>query len=520
MHSAKPSFPARSLKIGTRDSLLAVAQSRLIATALQTAHPGLEIELVPIETRGDRDRKTPLSEVHDTSFFSAELDAALLNGEVDFCVHSVKDLGKERPGEIYQAAIPIRENPRDVIVFRADVIERLKNQAAIRIGSSSARRQFNVEAFLRDALPRFANRTRQTVSPLQFLPLRGSVDDRLRRIHVNPDRPGALDGVVLAIAGLARLWRDADGHRAIAPLLENVRCMVLPLSACPAAPGQGALALECRRGDEHARELLAALHDPATSALVEREFELLATVPESQRSAVGATAIDPPGLGPLMYVRGPGRQGNGLIWNQPPPPRNARAWDGFRMTAAGRHRPLLNMRLHDTEAVFVAHWRAVTESVSLSSDARVWVSGIMSWKQLAQRGHWVEGCADNLGFAGIVPTLECPALGLPALADWTALTHRGAEASWTDSGVGRVLATYETEPSIDEHHVVNFHNEVRSATHFFWGNAGQYQAVKQWLPADANHACGAGKTARALKKSGVDSPQPFPSRKEWRTWLR
>lgn len=515
----------KPLRMGTRGSLLAIAQSRLIAAALQKKHPGLDIRLAPIETRGDRDRQTPLSQIQDTDFFSAELDVALLNHDVDFCVHSVKDLGPDRPDGIFRAAIPVRENPRDIIVFRADVIERLRQNAAIRIGSSSARRQFNVETFLRDALPRFATGSQQDSSPLQFSPLRGSVDDRLRRLHLDPDRADALDGVVLAIAGLNRLWRDADGRRAIAPLLGNVRFIVLPLSACPAAPGQGALVLECRRDDGRTRKLLGALHHPGTATFVQKELELLASLPASQRAGVGVTAIEPHGLGPLIYVRGRGRESGTVIWNRPPHPRNARAWDGQVLigagsTAAARHRALLNLRLHDAGAVFVAHWRALTESISLGPDARIWVSGIASWKQLAERGYWVEGCADNLGFTDIVPTLEADILHLPKLSGWTALTHHGAESSWADSGIGTVLATYELEPSIDAGRVENYRNEVRSATHFFWGSIGQYQSVRQWLPADAHHACGAGKTARALKRSGLESLQLFPSRKDWREWLR
>jgi len=231
------------LRLGTRGSLLAMAQSRLIAKALRDQNAGLRVDLVPVETHGDRDRQTPLSEVRDADFFSAELDAALIDGEVDFCVHSMKDLGNHRPAAICRAAIPTRENPRDVIVFRAEVIDRLDQNKPIRIGSSSRRRQTNVATFLAEALP-------QTTRPsLQFQTLRGPVDERLQRIQIDPDQRDALDGVVLALAGLARLWRDADGRRSVTPLLENVRWMVLPLSACPTAPGQGALALECRRDD-------------------------------------------------------------------------------------------------------------------------------------------------------------------------------------------------------------------------------------------------------------------------------
>ena len=122
MHSSR-----NSLRLGTRNSLLALAQSRLVANALHREHPELQVSLVPVETRGDRDQRIPLSEVRDADFFSAELDAALLHHEVDFCVHSLKDLGESRPDGILKIAIPARENPRDMIIFRADVMKRLKD---------------------------------------------------------------------------------------------------------------------------------------------------------------------------------------------------------------------------------------------------------------------------------------------------------------------------------------------------------------------------------------------------------
>jgi hydroxymethylbilane synthase len=180
------------------------------------------------------------------------------------------------------------------------------------------------------------------------------------------------------------------------------------------------------------------------------------------------------------------------------------------------------LTLHDSGAVFVAHWHAITGSVGLDRNARIWTSGIKSWRQLAARGHWVEGCADNLGFADIVPTLQCGALALPPMQDWTVLTHAGAEPGWRSSGVGKVLATYKTgaPAAADSTELASLRDGVRTATHFFWGNVGQYRAVKQWLPSDAHHACGAGKTGDALRKAGVESPELFPSRKEWRSWLR
>jgi hydroxymethylbilane synthase len=510
----------RTLKLGTRGSLLALAQSRLIAAALRSAHPNLDIELIRVETRGDRDRRTALSDVRDTRFFSAELETALLDHEVDFCVHSVKDLDTGRPDGIVCAAIPAREDPRDVIVFRGDILDRLKNGQLIRIGSSSRRRQSNVEPFLHQGLPQF-----ESPPQLTFLPLRGPVDDRLRRINMDPTDGDALDGVVLALAGLARLSRDEAGRDAIASLLDDVRLMVLPLSACPTAPGQGALAIECRRDDTQTRALLATLHDEQTATLVDSEQKLIDDVPEAQRPAVGVTAVLQHALGPLIYTRGPEADSDRLVWKHPPHPDHARPWDGWRASEPTRiQSPPVEFHPRDGDAVFVAHWHAVTGSTGLDGGVRVWVSGVTSWRKLAARGIWVEGCADNLGFADIKPTLECEALNLPPLSEWTVLTHVGAEPGWQSSGVGEVLATYSAgwpdDVGTEPNELARVRESVRSATHFFWGSVGQYTAIKHWLPTGAHHACGAGKTADALREAGVESPDLFPSKKEWQSWLR
>jgi len=508
-----------NLKLGTRGSPLAMAQSRGIANALRREHPDLQIELIAVETRGDRDRRTPLSDVKDADFFSAELDEALINHGVDFCVHSVKDLGTDRPAEIFQAAMPVRENPRDVIVFRDDVFERLRQGQPVRIGSSSARRKINAEHFLMDVLPQFNGKPR-----LHFSPLRGAVNDRLNRIHVDPDDPDdpgdpdALDGVVLALAGLNRLWRDPAGRKILAPLLTGVRWMVLPPSACPAAPGQGALVLECRRDDDATRTLLGTLHDPETAALVQREQDFMRDLPDTRNPGFGVTALNTDALGPVMYVRGPHTESNGAIWDCPPAPAHARPWDGRQAYRSGQPQSLpVRVPLQASDTLFVAHWHAVTESVSVHSATRIWVSGVQSWQRLAKRGVWVEGCADNLGFSDIVSTLACEVLDLSALNDWTVLTHHDATPGWDGTGIGRVIATYMPTPVPNS---ADLEETVRQATHFFWGSAGQYHSMKAWVPAHAHHACGAGKTADALRALGINEPQAFPSRKEWQAWLR
>lgn len=512
----------RVLRLGTRGSLLALAQSRLVCRQLMQRHPGIEVELKIIETPGDRDRRTPLTDVRSADFFSADLDRALLGDRVDFCVHSLKDLPATRPAGIRCAALPARENPRDVILWRHDVPERLKSGATLRLGSSSARRQENVRDFLAIGLPATRHPAR-----LAFVPVRGPVDARLTRLSLRDDDPEALDGVILALAGLARLWNDFAGHDALAPLLAPpagaLRWMVLPLAHCPAAPGQGVLAIECRADDVRTHALLRVLHDPLTAGLVAAEQAALSGVAAADRPAFGATAVGHELLETVCHVRGRTRAGvvDRLYWQQPPAPRDAVAFNGVAwQRECTRHAtgPLPALAgLRPGAAVFAAYWHAL-EHHALPPGIRLWTSGIESWRQLAARGHWVEGCGDHLGFEALRTTLQCPVLGLPPLKDWTTLTHGWAASGWHEAGIGRVISTYDIEMPRDPAAVERLRAAASRATHCYWSSARQYEALSDVLHPGAHHACGAGKTWHALDAIGL-KPTPFPDGRAWQRWV-
>ena len=318
-------------KLGTRKSLLAWAQSQQVAHEVERLNPGVKITLVGIETQGDLIKDIPLQKVEGKDFFVAELDQALLAGRVDFAVHSLKDLSLSRPPEVCSAAIPRRANPRDVALFGPGILDKIRRGKPITVGTSSPRRLENIPQFLTDALPALGPST----IPIQFVEIRGNVNTRLGRLHEPPGAPKHLDGVILAFAGIIRLWADEKGRAALTNLLNGVRWMVLPLKECPAAPGQGALAIECRTNDSQLREILGRLHDPVTAAAIQVERQILAEWGGGCHLKLGATQIktDRPstlnGESPaleLLFIRG--RQPDGtfvedLRWENPAfPARN------------------------------------------------------------------------------------------------------------------------------------------------------------------------------------------------------
>ncbi len=256
----------RTLRVGTRGSKLALAQTEWVINALQHLAPSVKLETVVIRTRGDVVADRPLREVAGKGFFVKEIEAALLSGEIDFAVHSLKDMPSEVPEGLTIAALCNRVEPRDVLVVRnwerngtvdwQTVVAALPPQP--KVGTSSLRRQ----AQLKHAFPHW-----------QMAELRGNVDTRLRKLQ-----EGQYDAIVVAAAGLLRL-----------NLAEHIACY-LPVDLCCPAAGQGALAVEARTNDEEVLSLLRLLDDPTVRVEVEAERAATRALGAGCHAAVGALA--------------------------------------------------------------------------------------------------------------------------------------------------------------------------------------------------------------------------------------
>ncbi|HZI97547.1 MAG TPA: hydroxymethylbilane synthase [Actinomycetales bacterium] len=242
------------LRLGTRRSALARTQSEWVAAALRAA-TGRAVELVEVTTHGDTS-SAPLAQIGGTGVFVSALRDALVEGRVDVAVHSLKDLPTATAEGLVLAAVPVREDPRDVLVARDGMgVDDLP--AGARVGTGSPRRVAQLRALRVD---------------LDVVDVRGNVDTRLSRVA-----DGTLDAVVLARAGLVRLGRADQATEVI-----DVD-RVLP------APGQGALAVECRAGDA-AAEACRVLDDATTRACVAAERALLAALEAGCTAPVGALA--------------------------------------------------------------------------------------------------------------------------------------------------------------------------------------------------------------------------------------
>jgi hydroxymethylbilane synthase len=229
----------QGLRLGTRGSPLALAQARKVAAAIETAQrwPDGWVQIIEIKTTGDQVQDRPLAEIGGKGLWTKELDRALLDGEVDFCVHSMKDVESVRPRGIHIAAVRPRGDVRDRIIG-AESIDQLKEGAVV--GTSS---------------PRRAAQLRRLRPDLKIVPIRGNVETRLAKVEA-----GEVDATLLASAGLKRL--DINAGTAIPTEI------ILP------APGQAVIGMECRTNDTRTQSVLTSVNNQITynCVMAERAF--------------------------------------------------------------------------------------------------------------------------------------------------------------------------------------------------------------------------------------------------------
>ena len=234
-------MPQSALRIASRNSPLAMWQANFVKSSLQQAHTGLEVEILGFTTTGDRLLHSPLARLGGKGLFVKELERAMLDGEADIAVHSMKDVPAQFPDGLTLAVICERGDPSDALVSNEyGSLAELPPQAVV--GTSSLRRQCQLKCLRPD---------------LRLADLRGNVGTRLGKLD-----EGQYDAIILASAGLIRLQ-----------LQQRISARLSIAESLPAA-GQGAIGVECRAGDETTRELLACLHHEETAARVAAEREV------------------------------------------------------------------------------------------------------------------------------------------------------------------------------------------------------------------------------------------------------
>ena len=252
------------LRIATRKSQLALWQAEHVSALLRAAHPGLEIELVPLLTQGDRIQDRTLAAIGGKGLFIKELEVALEDLRADIAVHSMKDVPADLPHGLIIGAVLKRADPRDALVSASGItrLEDLPHQAVV--GTSSLRRQAQIRALRPD---------------LNIESLRGNVDTRLRKLDAGQETGGKrMDAIVLACSGLIRLGLESRITARLDPQI------------CLPAVTQGVIGIECRQSDSSTVEFLRALEDPATRKVMDAERAYASRLGGSCQSPIAAYA--------------------------------------------------------------------------------------------------------------------------------------------------------------------------------------------------------------------------------------
>ena len=498
---------SRDYLIGTRGSLLARAQAEQVGKQLQK-FSGKNFQLKIIETQGDQKTEAALWQLQGQDFFTKELDAALLSGEVDLTVHSYKDLGHKRPSGLALAAITERFYGEDILLVRAAIRERLPSLTQLVVGTSSPRRIWATQKHLAALLP---GEGPLTISNKM---LRGNITTRLEKL-----RAGDCDAIVLALAGLERLALHPPSQETLRALLEGLDFMVLPSSLFPSAAAQGALAIELaenRRDGGELQKALEQLHHAPTAQVVERERKHFQRYGGGCHLAVGIHVEEVSGLF-IEHQRGKvdGKEMVNSSIEAAPSTLQGPFFLGLPPEKNPHPKLLLSDQLTTKEPLDIPSQYArqcsfVTSRYCLEGFTKthqqaggiVFAGGPKTWEFLARRGHWVNGASDGLGHEKIAHYLQSKALGLLG-------THGLPLATYTavgSQGLGeRTVACYERKTVPVDSDYTRKLAQVRS---FFWASYPQFELFSRQFPhipwlQDRQHCCGVGKTFQEFKKRNI-----------------
>lgn len=488
----------RVIRIAARKSDLARLQAYQVGEKLKSAWPDIKIEYAFRASLGDINQNDPLWKMPEKGVFTEDFVRDLVEGTADLVVHSWKDLPIDERRDTEIAATLPRADVRDLLLFRKDRLPQARAAGRVKVLTSSPRRSYNLEPFLRAHLP-------FKVNEIAFEPVRGNIPTRLKKLLAQD-----VDALVVAKAALDRLLEAEqpefdDVRKVIRETLAQTRFMVLPLSANPTAAAQGALAVEIRRDRSDLKELLNAVHCDETFQCVIRERQILASFGGGCHQKIGVSVLRRD-YGEIQFLRGLTDQGEVLDrvellahYTQP----KAESTEAIFPSSSAEETSFYFREelpredwswIESEKYLWVARESAWPKSLQVSEDAIVWVAGLRTWAKLAERGIWVNGSSESLGAEEEATRVET-LLGIETIP-WVKLSHTDADHYHGGSVRFRAGATYRLRPR--EGLKVN----LQGRTHFYWASASAFARALELEPGirGGHHACGPGATSRYLRK--------------------
>ncbi len=476
----------KKVVIASRKSDLARLQAQQVAAELESKFPDIKTELYYRESLGDQNQHDPLWKMPEKGVFTQDFLADLMAGKFDAVVHSWKDLPLERsPGTTIVGA-PLRADSRDLFICKKSSQEKISRQKNIQIFSSSPRRAFNLEPFLKRALP-------GSIQKVDFHTVRGNISTRFRKLFESAQ----VDGLIVAKAAVDRLLMSRSSEFAAARLelrqyLDQSRWMVLPLKENPCAAAQGALAIEVRSDACELIDYFESICSRESTLNAEYEREVLGKFGGGCHQKIGVSVQTHP-FGRVFSLRG---ESAGKILNE----YKILGQKEYLAKAAALSWPLKpedsqffdrrDLEMPEPLSKGISFWISKADALhddwKLQDAQVIWTAGLKSWERLAKKGIWVNGSAEGLGenWDPQVSSL------LGGSAQWRKLGHQdGVQAAMT------LIPTYEL---IQKSHLP----DLRGKKYFFWMSISAFEVARKEYPEmmQAHHACGPGHTYSHLKR--------------------
>ncbi|MEP7268360.1 MAG: 5-aminolevulinate synthase [Saprospiraceae bacterium] len=492
-----------------RGSMLSKVQLSKAQEKIKFHFPWISTKIICTLSRGDQLVDIPLHTQEGTDFFTKELELDLHTQKADIAIHSLKDMSTEHFLGEHLFAVIDRELVYDIVLFKNDILERIKQGKTLKIGTCSFRRELLGLEFLKTALPYLGIEIK-----LEAVPIRGNIDTRIEKLDTDQ-----YDGIILAFAGINRMFASPDYQEYFKRLVENKKIMVLPKFECVPAPCQGAIVAEALPSNFKAQYIVQNINEEILFDECKNEKMVAGQYGSGCIQKFGVATFHFENF-KAVYSKGIDQYGQPIdTWNNLPPyaldidPELIINSSNLGFTSINTAiEPMHHLQKYKT--VFVSHIAAVHASlINDLSTKNVWCAGSSTWQKLAAKGIWVSGCADSLGFEHLSGLFKTPFININP-KDIVLLSNADSSKRWIDSGAAS-MATYQNK----YHSNLLEKYKLKTAQLVFWTCYAHYDEVKELIAKDLLHACLPGKTFQLLRDRG-HQPIIFPTIKAFNQWKK
>ena len=497
------------LNILSRKSDLAIIQAREFGQTLSSVFPSIKLNYITKSTSGDKDLKTPLSKMPTEGVFTDDLRDDLIKKNCDIIIHSWKDLPLDVGSETEVAITLDRADERDLLFIKKSSTKKINQEKTISIFSSSPRRQYNLEDFVKNYLP-------FKINNINFENIRGNILTRFKKFMESN-----IDGFVVAKAAIDRLLNaDQNDFPDIKNtlLLNMNKCLwsVVPLSINPASPGQGALAVEIRSEDSELKKILSKINNIEDYNNVSLEREELQKYGGGCHQKIGVSYKNTH-FGKVKFSKGEQEDGSSFYEktiyekNNPSEVKPTSINDIFPEQLSDYNffnRKLIERSLKElsqtkNKCIWISRQSALPQNARIDNSNIIWVSGLDTWKNIAERGIWVNGTSDGLG-EDMDPKIKSLTNN-----EWIKLTHLDSPVS----RIKNVIHTYKLEKNEIS---LNFENK----NYFYWMSSSAFKYAITNYPSIQNkfHFCGPGNTYNEIKKILGDDSKNLTVELSYKDW--